>query len=75
MPASYFVQASWDAEARVWVSKSDIPGLVIEAETLDEFQRLMLELAPEMLRVNEGLHDVSVPVDFRVSERRELAVA
>ena len=73
--ATYFVKAHWDAEASVWVSQSDIPGLVIEAETLAEFEDLMMSLAPEMLAANTGLHNTSVSIQFDVSSRRDLAVA
>lgn len=53
MKQSYFVAAIWDAETSVWCSESDIPGLVIEADTLADFEQLMNELAPEMLAANE----------------------
>jgi len=72
---TYHVTALWDAEASVWVSESDIPGLVIEADTLAEFEALMAEHAPEMLAANEGLHNARVPVEFTVKATRELAVA
>ena len=75
MQKSYYIKALWDPEAGVWHSESDIPGLVIEAYTLGEFEKLMMELAPEMLAENVGVHDVSVPIDFQVFERREVAVA
>ncbi len=75
MTAPYFVKAHWDAEASVWVSESDIPGLVIETETLAEFEHLMMRLAPEMLAANTQLHNTSVDIQFEVSARRELAVA
>ena len=75
MKPSFYVEASWDAEAGVWISDSDIPGLVIEAATLQEFEHLMMELAPEMLALNSGIHNQSVPLEFRVNDRRELAVA
>ena len=74
MQKSYYVKALWDAEAKVWYSESDIPGLVIEAYTLGEFEKLMMELAPEMLAENEGIHAANVPFDFQVFERREVAV-
>jgi hypothetical protein len=45
----YHVEARWDAEAAVWVSVSDVPGLVIETATLTEFEALMRALVPEML--------------------------
>jgi hypothetical protein len=36
MPRTFTVTASWDPEARVFTSQSDIPGLVVEAETYEE---------------------------------------
>lgn len=75
MRKSYYVAAAWDAEASVWVSESNIPGLVVEADTLGEFETLVLALAPEMLAENEGIHNASVPVDFRIQGTRQLAVA
>jgi hypothetical protein len=54
MPRLYHVEAKWDPEAKVWVSESDVPGLVIEAETLAEFESLILDLVPEILADNQG---------------------
>ncbi len=75
MKQSYFVAAIWDAEASVWCSESNIPGLVIEADTLAEFEQLMNELAPEMLAANENIHNQRVQVEFRVKDSREFAIA
>lgn len=72
---SYYVKALWDQEAKVWVSDTNIPGLVIEADTLAEFERLMVGLAPEMLSANANVHRANVAVDFHACARRELAVA
>ena len=55
MSSDYHVQADWDAEARVWVSTSNIPGLVVEAESLPEFVELVQALAPDLLADNAGL--------------------
>lgn len=74
MSAAYHVQADWDAEAEVWVSSSNIPGLVIEAATLPEFVELVQALAPELLADNVGLHG-HVPVELRASGMLDLAVA
>jgi len=49
---TYHVEARWDPDAKVWSSKSDVPGLVIETATLAEFETLMRQLAPEMLADN-----------------------
>jgi hypothetical protein len=54
MPKLYHVEAHWDPEAKVWFSESDVPGLVIETATLAEFEALMHQLAPEMLKDNAG---------------------
>ncbi|MEO7027361.1 MAG: DUF1902 domain-containing protein [Caulobacteraceae bacterium] len=55
MNAAYYLWAIWDEEAAVWISESDIPGLVIETETLGEFEALVGHLAPEMLAINENI--------------------
>ena len=46
------VRAVWDAQAEVFYSESDIEGLHIEAATLDEFEAIMLDVAPELIMVN-----------------------
>lgn len=75
MKAAYYVRAIWDEEAAVWISESDIPGLVIETETLGEFEALVGHLAPEMLAINENIRHASVPVQFTATKRREFALA
>lgn len=72
MSKRYHVQADWDAEANVWISSSNIPGLHIEADTLPEFVELVQVLAPELLADNLGLHGL-VPVDFRATKTLELS--
>ena len=52
MPRSYSISAHWDPEAAVWYSRSDIPGLVIEADTFAEFAQLADAFGPEMLAAN-----------------------
>ncbi len=75
MANAYYVKALWDAEAEVWVSETDIPGLVIEADTLAEFENLFQDLAPEMLALNAGVHDRKIIYTFSAEGRRELMVA
>lgn len=60
----YVVVAGWDAEAEVWiVESSDIPGLFIEAETLDQFREVVEDVAAELLEANTDIGDASgVPV-------------
>ena len=73
MDQSYYVKAIWDPEASIWISETDIPGLVIETETLAEFEAMMVELAPEVLAANQKPRLGRVSVDF--SARREFPVA
>ena len=75
MQSSYYVRAVWDPEASVWISESDIPGLVIEANTLTEFESLIWELAPEMLAANQNISGAWVSVDFSATSRRDLVIA
>lgn len=49
---TFVVKAVWDDEAGVYVSESDIVGLHIEAATVDEFEDLMMDLAPELIVAN-----------------------
>ncbi|MEO8683820.1 MAG: DUF1902 domain-containing protein [Devosia sp.] len=48
----FTVNARWDDDAKVYYSESDIVGLHIEAGTLDEFEALMLDLAPGLVIAN-----------------------
>jgi hypothetical protein len=72
---TFFVRASWDAQAEVWVSETDIPGLVIEADSLAEFEQLIFALAPDLLNDNLGLPAGLVTIDFQATARRHLNVA
>ena len=72
MKKIYHIEAQWDPEAQVWVSHSDVPGLVIETATLAEFEALVYELAPEVIAdngSNEG------PASIEWSSRRTFDVA
>jgi hypothetical protein len=71
---TYHVEADWDAEAGVWTSSSNIPGLVVEAATLPEFIELVSALAPGLLAENLGVRG-KVPLELRANGLIELAVA
>jgi len=49
---SFHVYAHWDEEAKIYYSESDIDGLHIEADTLEEFEATMLILGPQMIVAN-----------------------
>jgi hypothetical protein len=74
MSQRFHVQARWDPEADVWISSSNIPGLVLEAGTLDEFIELVGAWAPEMLADNLGIKG-PVPVEVRANRTLKLMVA
>jgi hypothetical protein len=74
MTSDYHVDADWDPEAGVWVSSSNIPGLVVEAETLPEFVELVQALAPDLLADNANVHG-KVRIQLRANGALDLAVA
>jgi len=46
------ITAVWDGEAEVWISQSDIQGLHVEAETLEEFEAAARAYAAELIVEN-----------------------
>ncbi|HXW24279.1 MAG TPA: DUF1902 domain-containing protein [Xanthobacteraceae bacterium] len=75
MSRAITINASWDAEAGVWLATSaDVPGLVVEAETwpamIDEV-RLVL---PELLSLS-GQSEDQLSLTFRVEEHLDVAGA
>lgn len=48
----FSVTAHWDAAARVFYSESDIVGLHIEAKTVEEFEAVMMDVAPGLVMAN-----------------------
>ena len=49
---AFHLTAVWDEDAGLFYSDSNIVGLHIEAETIEEFQAIALDLGPEMLLAN-----------------------
>ena len=49
---NFEVEAVWDDDASVWISRSDIVGLHVEAETLQDFQNRVREFAAELIVTN-----------------------
>ena len=71
--ASFTVTATWDPEAGVFYSRSDIPGLHVEATTFDEFVSLVRDLAPEMIADNLPLS--KGPFIVRIEGRCDLVLS
>ena len=70
---TFTVTATWDAEAKVFTSQSDIPGLVVEADSFEELVELVEALAPEVIEAN--VPNARRPYTVNVETLRELAVA
>jgi len=63
------VTAHWDPDAGVWWAESaHIRGLATEADTLEQLEGNVLDVAPGLLRLNLGFEG-----DFRVNLVREPA--
>jgi hypothetical protein len=76
--SEYHVTALWDDEAKVWVGTSqDVPGLCVEARTLEEPTQTAGELIPDLLILNGVLPQGDTrPVPFHITaERSALARA
>lgn len=71
---SYTVACQWDAEAQVWyVAETDVPGLATEAATLEEMERKLLRMVPELVELNEsGGPSGDVPFEL-IARKQELA--
>lgn len=72
MAKTFAVTAHWDPEARVITTQSDIPGLVVEAETYEELVEIVEALASDIIAAN--LPQVRPPITVKVEASRDLAV-
>lgn len=55
MTRFFRVNAVWDSEAEVFYSQSDIEGFHIEASDLDEFEAVMMDVAPDLIVLNHRI--------------------
>ncbi len=61
----YTVHIEWDEEAKVWyVQESDVPGLCIEAATIERMSERLSEIIPELLAANGIEPADEVPFDL-----------
>jgi predicted RNase H-like HicB family nuclease len=60
------VEAFWDEEARVWVASSnDVPGLITEADTMEQLMQKLKIIIPELLQANGLLNEpgtIDIPI-------------
>jgi hypothetical protein len=69
------IQARWDGEASVWVAtSSDVPGLVIEADTWSGMIEEVRLTLPELLEVRGERHD-DLSLTFKAEEHLDVAGA
>ena len=55
MQNEYKINFMWDNEAEVWIATSDdVPGLVLEHDSLDTLMARVRLAAPELLELNCG---------------------
>jgi predicted RNase H-like HicB family nuclease len=68
------VNATWDAEAKVWIAESDgVPGLATGADTLEELVQKLKVAIPELLAEN-GIAFEADNLPFKIeAERSEYA--
>jgi hypothetical protein len=52
VPRHFSVKAIWDDETKVFYSQSDIKGLHIEAQTIEEFEAVLDAAASELILAN-----------------------
>lgn len=53
----FSVRAVWDEDAKVFYAQSDILGLHVEAATLDEFEEIVMDTAPDLIVANHLTKD------------------
>jgi predicted RNase H-like HicB family nuclease len=70
IPLLIKVEIIHDDEANVYVAtSSDLKGLVIEAETLDELEKEVLELVPELLALNKSTSHTKTATHLAFTQR------
>ncbi|MGB6230321.1 MAG: DUF1902 domain-containing protein [Litorimonas sp.] len=70
MKRTFTIRALWDDEVSRWYSQSDIDGLHIETDTLDEFEAVINEHAADLILANHVRPD-----DLRTKPLLELIPA
>jgi len=59
------VKATWDPEAGVFVAESDdVPGLVTEAESIEELKKKLPGIIQDLLDTNEAEGEIEVPIEI-----------
>jgi hypothetical protein len=73
MTRSFTINARWDAEAEVWLATgTDVPGLVVEAETWPAMIEEVRLVLPDLLELSNRRAD-KLSLTFKAEEHLELA--
>ena len=69
------VRASWDEDASVWVATShDVPGIVTEADSLEELRSKLLVMISELIELNGISSDLAeIPVHILAEQTARIA--
>ena len=72
----YHVNAEWDAEAGVWVARSDdVPGLVAEAATIEGLLDDLRAIVPDLLELNAVPHPARIEVRLTADRNEAIEAA
>ena len=75
MNRDIIITARWDGEANVWLATStDVPGLVVEAETWPAMIEEVRLVLPDLLELS-GLRGDKLSLTFKAEEHLDLAGA
>jgi hypothetical protein len=75
MNRSVTIDARWDGEAAVWIATStDVPGLVVEADTWQAMIEEVKLVLPELMALS-GQGDQDLSLTFRAEEHLDVARA
>ena len=69
------IQARWDGDASVWIAtSSDVPGLVVEADTWPTMIEEVKLVLPELMELSGHGHE-TLSLTFKAEEHLNLAGA
>ena len=63
----YLIHAIWDEEAGVFYAESNVPGLHIEAETIQQFIEVIQDVVPQLLESNNARAKPRVRLDAELA--------
>ena len=70
------VRATWDADTQCWLAESDdIPGLVAEADTMEELVREIKLVAPDLLELNHCPERLGLPIMITAQREERMTIA